>query len=181
MDSGHTAKKLKEYLFQVGAKTVRLVALLDKSERRSCEIAIDHLAFWVCTFWSHHFQGCLSFLSFLHDVWGLIISSSCERQTRYAMVDSSNPEVAISMHCWHLCYRITTYRPSSLPDFIKRTYTPIAKWLWNVQCPDEFVVGYGMDYMESYRTIPYIGVLKPELYQGWHILLKSSSFICSLV
>ena len=30
--------------------------------------------------------------------------------------------------------------------------------------PDEFVVGYGLDYNERYRNLPYIGVLKPEIY-----------------
>ena len=30
--------------------------------------------------------------------------------------------------------------------------------------PDEFVVGYGLDYAEKYRALPYIGVLKPEIY-----------------
>lgn len=32
--------------------------------------------------------------------------------------------------------------------------------------PDEFVVGYGLDYAEKYRNLPYIGVLKPEVYSG---------------
>lgn len=31
-------------------------------------------------------------------------------------------------------------------------------------CPDEFVVGYGLDYSERYRNLPYIGVLKPAAY-----------------
>jgi len=30
--------------------------------------------------------------------------------------------------------------------------------------PSEFVVGYGLDYAERYREIPYVGVLKPEIY-----------------
>ncbi|BAD74346.1 hypoxanthine-guanine phosphoribosyltransferase [Geobacillus kaustophilus HTA426] len=32
--------------------------------------------------------------------------------------------------------------------------------------PDEFVVGYGLDYAEKYRNLPFIGVLKPEVYQS---------------
>ena len=32
------------------------------------------------------------------------------------------------------------------------------------QIEDEFVVGYGLDYAEDYRNLPYIGVLKPEIY-----------------
>lgn len=32
--------------------------------------------------------------------------------------------------------------------------------------PNEFVVGYGLDYDEFYRNLPYIGVLKPEVYQN---------------
>ncbi|MGB1278274.1 MAG: phosphoribosyltransferase, partial [Nannocystaceae bacterium] len=32
-------------------------------------------------------------------------------------------------------------------------------------CPNEFVVGYGLDYAGRYRNLPYIGVLKPEIYR----------------
>ena len=32
--------------------------------------------------------------------------------------------------------------------------------------PDEFVVGYGLEYCQLYRNVPYIGVLKPEVYSG---------------
>ena len=36
--------------------------------------------------------------------------------------------------------------------------------------PNEFVVGYGLDYDENYRNLPYIGVLKEEVYSKWRKL-----------
>jgi hypoxanthine phosphoribosyltransferase len=34
------------------------------------------------------------------------------------------------------------------------------------EIPDQFVVGYGLDFGERYRNLPFIGVLKPEVYGG---------------
>ena len=33
------------------------------------------------------------------------------------------------------------------------------------EIPDEFVVGYGLDYNEEYRSLPYIGILKRSVYE----------------
>jgi hypoxanthine phosphoribosyltransferase len=33
------------------------------------------------------------------------------------------------------------------------------------EIPNAFVMGYGLDYAEQYRNVPFIGVLKPEIYQ----------------
>ncbi len=35
-----------------------------------------------------------------------------------------------------------------------------------LEIPDEFVIGYGLDYAEKYRALPYVGILKPEVYLG---------------
>ena len=35
-----------------------------------------------------------------------------------------------------------------------------------LEIPDEFVIGYGLDYAEKYRALPFVGVLKPEVYLG---------------
>jgi hypoxanthine phosphoribosyltransferase len=48
-------------------------------------------------------------------------------------------------------------KPSRRQVEFEPTYT-------GAQIPDEFVVGCGLDYAELYRTLPYVAVLKPEVY-----------------
>lgn len=52
----------------------------------------------------------------------------------------------------------------TLLDKPARRVKPIQPDLKGFEVPDEFVVGYGLDYAQKYRNLPYIGVLKPEVY-----------------
>ncbi len=48
-------------------------------------------------------------------------------------------------------------KPSRRKTSVKADYV-------GMECPDAFIVGYGLDYAEKYRNLPYIGVLKEEIY-----------------
>lgn len=52
----------------------------------------------------------------------------------------------------------------TLLDKPARREKPITADLAGFEVPDEFVVGYGLDYAQQYRNYPCIGVLKPEVY-----------------
>ena len=52
----------------------------------------------------------------------------------------------------------------TLLDKPDRRRAPVKADYFGFNVPDEFVVGYGLDYAEKYRNLPYIGVLKPEIY-----------------
>lgn len=53
----------------------------------------------------------------------------------------------------------------TLLDKPERREIPVNVKYTGFVVPDEFVVGYGLDFNEKYRNLPYIGVLKPEKYQ----------------
>ncbi len=55
-------------------------------------------------------------------------------------------------------------RICTLLDKPDRRQVHIDAYYIGFEIPDEFVVGYGLDYAENYRNLPYIGVLKPEVY-----------------
>ena len=78
LDSGMTLSYLTKYIMNKGAKSIKIVTLLDKPERRKVDVYPDYFGFVV---------------------------------------------------------------------------------------PDEFVVGYGLDYDEKYRNLPYVGILKPSVYE----------------
>ena len=55
-------------------------------------------------------------------------------------------------------------RLCTLLDKPERRVKEVAVHYSGFTIPDAFVVGYGLDYAERYRNLPYIGILKPEVY-----------------
>jgi hypoxanthine phosphoribosyltransferase len=54
----------------------------------------------------------------------------------------------------------------TLMDKPDRRKKPITAAYTGFTIPDAFVVGYGLDYAEKYRNLPYVGILKPSVYGG---------------
>ncbi|HPY99990.1 MAG TPA: hypoxanthine phosphoribosyltransferase [Clostridiales bacterium] len=64
---------------------------------------------------------------------------------------------------------LSTRNPRSIKictflDKPERRVAPVTADYVGAIVPDEFVVGYGLDYDQKYRNLPYLGVLKPEVY-----------------
>ena len=62
--------------------------------------------------------------------------------------------------------RPASVRLCALLDKPDRRVKPVELHYCGFTIPDAFVVGYGLDYAEKYRNLPYIGILKPEIYGG---------------
>lgn len=61
--------------------------------------------------------------------------------------------------------RPASIRICALMDKPERRTKPITADYAGFTIPDAFIVGYGLDYAERYRNLPYVGVLKPSVYQ----------------
>lgn len=71
----------------------------------------------------------------------------------------------------YLLHLLSSREPASLKlcvllDKPERREVEVKADYTGFQIPDLFVVGYGLDYAEKYRNLPFIGVLKPELYRS---------------
>lgn len=65
---------------------------------------------------------------------------------------------------------LKTRKPKSLKlctflDKPDRRQTKIEADYVGAKIPDEFVVGYGLDFSQKYRNLPFVGVLKPQIYE----------------
>ncbi|MGI5857900.1 MAG: hypoxanthine phosphoribosyltransferase [Tepidanaerobacteraceae bacterium] len=70
----------------------------------------------------------------------------------------------------YMCNILKSRKPASLKicallDKPSRRKVDLKVDYLGFEIPDHFVVGYGLDYAEKYRNLPYICVLKPEIYQ----------------
>ena len=70
-----------------------------------------------------------------------------------------------------ICNHLLNKKPASLKictllDKPDRRVKPVEVHYSGFTIPDAFVVGYGLDYAEMYRNLPYVGILKPEVYGG---------------
>lgn len=57
-------------------------------------------------------------------------------------------------------------RVAALLDKPSRRMTDVGVDYVGFEVPDEFVIGYGLDFAQRYRNFPYVGVLRPEVYGG---------------
>ena len=85
---------------------------------------------------------------------------------KYGYARVSTPDQCLNLQLDALrLYGVTaSIRIATLLDKPERRAAPLTPDYCCFTVPDEFVVGYGLDYDEKFRNLPYIGVLKPEVY-----------------
>lgn len=62
--------------------------------------------------------------------------------------------------------KVASISVCTLLDKPARRTKPITADYAGFEVPDAFVVGYGLDFDQKYRNLPYIGILKPEVYEN---------------
>lgn len=61
---------------------------------------------------------------------------------------------------------VASAKSCALLDKPSRRLTDVQVDYVGFEVPDEFVVGYGLDFAQRYRNFPYVGILRPEVYGG---------------
>jgi hypoxanthine phosphoribosyltransferase len=90
-------------------------------------------------------------------------------ESKHVLVVEDIIDTGLTLH--YLLDTIRARRPASvkvvalLDKPSRRRIEAKADYL-GFQVPDAFVVGYGLDFAQSYRNLPFIGILKPEIYAG---------------
>jgi hypoxanthine phosphoribosyltransferase len=89
-------------------------------------------------------------------------------EARHVLVVEDIVDTGYTLH--YLLNVLRTRNPASLRSCVllskpDRRQVDVPMDYVGFEIPDVWVVGYGLDYAESHRTLPYIGALKPEVYQ----------------
>lgn len=95
---------------------------------------------------------------------------SCDLEGRHVIVVEDMLDSGLTLQV--LLDGVAAHNPASLETavFMKKLRKDGANSAMNAkyvgfECPDEFMVGYGLDYAQCYRNLPYVGVLKSEIYE----------------
>ena len=99
----------------------------------------------------------------------LVIKKDCENDVNGKnvliiedIIDSGNTLAALRSVLEERGANVEICSFLSKPD---RRETEVSAKYIGMEIPDEFVVGYGLDYAEMYRNLPYVGILKREVYE----------------
>ena len=90
-------------------------------------------------------------------------------ENRHVLIVEDIIDTGYTLH--YLEALLRTRHPASLKSCVLLSKPSMHKVQVNIDylgftIPNIWVVGYGLDYANTHRTLPYIGVLKPEVYQG---------------
>ena len=161
MDTALTITTVTRYLLEdCGAASVACATLLDKAERRTLQYRPEYVGFQVSrgagrAGWleyaalGHSACSCLQFRppAMPKKIAGVPHDRAARLRLAVARAPPASPAAALL--------------PASPPTAISSAPLTVTC----SQCPNEFVVGYGLDFDEEYRSLPYVGVLKPEVYE----------------
>lgn len=94
---------------------------------------------------------------------------SADIEGRHVIMVEDILDSGLTLH--YLTQYLGVRKPASvslvtLLDKPARRKAPIQADYVGFEVPDAFVVGYGLDYAEKYRNLPYIGILRPSVYEN---------------
>ena len=94
------------------------------------------------------------------------VGTSLEGKDVLVVEDILDSGVTLSYLLKHLeAHKPNSIRLCTLMDKPARRKVDIKADYVGMESPDAFIVGYGLDYAERYRNLPYIGVLSPRVYE----------------
>jgi hypoxanthine phosphoribosyltransferase len=142
----------------VGVLNGAFVFLADLMRRLTFDCTVDFVA------WSSYGKDTSS-----SGVFRIMKDLETNVESRHVLIVEDIIDTGLTLH--YLLDTVRARKPASvkvvalLDKPSRRRIEAKADYL-GFQVPDAFVVGYGLDFAQSYRNLPFIGVLKPEIYAG---------------